>query len=62
MAKPVAPETGPFYGTAQATGASSASNATFRVSKAAGGKLGVEVTITPLALTCQTSGGESSRK
>ncbi len=57
LAKPAIPKTGPFYGTAEAPGALGAGSATFKVTKAAGGKLGVEVTITPLALTCQVEGG-----
>ncbi len=56
LAKPVSPKTGVFNGTAEASGAVSAGTATFKVSKTAGGKLGVEVTITPLALTCQLNG------
>ncbi len=56
LAKPPTPKAGLFEGSAEAAGAPGQSNAAFKVTKTAGGQVGVEVTITPLAVTCQLNG------
>lgn len=58
LAKPVTPKTGPFNGSAESASAPGQMNAAFKVSKS-GSRLAVEVTITPLSLTCQVTAGGS---
>jgi hypothetical protein len=56
VAKPVVPAVGQFSGSAVSASAPGQMNVTYKVTKA-GGKARVEVTITPLSLTCQVNGG-----
>lgn len=57
LAKPVTPKAGLFSGSTESPSAAGLMNVAFKVSKTSGGKVGVEVTITPLSLTCQFNGG-----